>query len=292
VMNQVYQWPTYAPALHGMGLAMSDERDELSTLFSKGVAALQQGDCPGAFALWNSVWNDDGGAPPGKFFEMTGSTFPESALLAGAPAEWKPYKAWLATHPVRQMLHADGIPTSSSKEGGMVYDTMVKSGDWCSNSSDIYASLFVKSQLDLLIFSSTVDALLGAANTEAGVTALFEHAASTFSEGALAKAEFGKARKAIWKVDSTKDVNVAGFAKCIAHPTGTSRFCFSLVKNAGHEMPSYQPRAALDLYQRFMAGRSWNSTGDRPEELPKCAQCGGVAPFAGPALPACATAGV
>jgi len=286
-LNPIYQWPTHAPMLHGMGLVMRQEKEELDLTFSRAIQHALQGNCSAAFAEWDSVWNDaGGGGAPGRYFELTGSSFPQSTLLAEPPSEWKPYKTWLSSSNVMAALHADGIPGSSGEEGGLVYSTMVNSGDFCSNSSEIYAELFL-SGIDLLIFSSNVDALLGPANTEAGVEAMFDYAATLSSDGTVARQQFMKARQQVWKVDSKSDDNVAGFAKCIDAQEGIGRFCFGIVKNAGHEMPSYQPRAALDLYQRFVSGRNFDSTGDRPETLPSCAPCGGVKPFAGPSVKAC-----
>eukprot|EP00658_Telonema_sp_P-2_P047225 TRINITY_DN3580_c0_g2_i7.p1 TRINITY_DN3580_c0_g2~~TRINITY_DN3580_c0_g2_i7.p1 ORF type:complete len:291 (+),score=51.18 TRINITY_DN3580_c0_g2_i7:809-1681(+) len=287
-MNQVYQWPTYPAALHGMGVIMAHERDELAELFAHGVQALKQQDCRAAFNLWDSVWNDDGGGgAPGIFFGMTGSSFPQSVLLSAPPVEWEAYKAWLKDNETMVAFHADGIPSSSGEEGGRVYTTMVDSGDFCSNSSEIYADLFISSKLDVLIFSSTVDTLLGPPNTEAGVAATLDHAATISPDGDQARREYSQAPKQIWRVDSAKDRAVAGYSKCVHHPSGSNRLCFAVVRNAGHEMPAYQPRAALDLYSRFVAGRAWNYTGDAPEQLPSCAPCGGVSPFAGPSAAGC-----
>ena len=47
----------------------------------------------------------------------------------------------------------------------------------------------------------------------------------------------------------------------------------------------YQPRASYDMVTRFLGGRAWDKTGDRP--IPTCDECSGVGPFAGAALPEC-----
>jgi len=64
-------------------------------------------------------------------------------------------------------MHSEGSPSTSTWEGGEVYHTMVRSGDFCRNSSWIYATLYEKANIDLMIYSSTVDALLGPPTTEA-----------------------------------------------------------------------------------------------------------------------------
>ena len=47
----------------------------------------------------------------------------------------------------------------------------------------------------------------------------------------------------------------------------------------------YQPRASYDMVTRFLGGRTWDKTGDRP--IPTCDECSGVGPFAVAALPEC-----
>lgn len=53
------------------------------------------------------------------------------------------------------------------------------------------------------------------------------------------------APKVIWKVDKT-DTEVAGYAKCL------KKFCHVTVRNSGHFVPYDQPRAALDMIDRFI----------------------------------------
>eukprot|EP01001_Neometanema_parovale_P008646 NODE_4912_length_1001_cov_131.351936_g4705_i0.p1 GENE.NODE_4912_length_1001_cov_131.351936_g4705_i0~~NODE_4912_length_1001_cov_131.351936_g4705_i0.p1 ORF type:complete len:333 (+),score=89.62 NODE_4912_length_1001_cov_131.351936_g4705_i0:52-999(+) len=81
------------------------------------------------------------------------------------------------------------------------------------------------------------------------------------------------------------DSNVAGYAKCFNVEGKGNRFCYTVVRNAGHESPAFQPRANYDMIMRFIQKRSFEASGEGA--VPKCGQCGGVPPFAGPALPEC-----
>ena len=45
VMDNVYQYPTYAATLHGMGVVMEDERDQLAAIFQKATRLQQAGEC-------------------------------------------------------------------------------------------------------------------------------------------------------------------------------------------------------------------------------------------------------
>ena len=57
--------------------------------------------------------------------------------------------------------------------------------------------------------------------------------------------EYKTAFRQIWKVDP-KDEQVAGYVKQV------HRFMLAAIRNAGHMVPSDQPRAMFDLLQRFI----------------------------------------
>jgi vitellogenic carboxypeptidase-like protein len=57
--------------------------------------------------------------------------------------------------------------------------------------------------------------------------------------------DYKNATRQIWKVDSTDD-QVAGYIKIVP------KFMLASIRNAGHMVPSDQPRAMLDLLKRFV----------------------------------------
>lgn len=303
VINSKYQWPTYPTTLHSYGVVNDKEEKELKSILDKAMTYLDS-DCWTAFQGWNSIWADDsGGGLPGKFAEFTGSAATDNVLLGAPPAGMGYWSNYLKNATMAEAFHYDGIPTSSSAEGGDVYHTMVNSTDFCTSSSDLYAKLFVEHGIDLMIYSSTVDTLLGPPTTEAGVQSVFDVAKSLSADGATASQAYTDADKVIWRADE-KDDNIAGYARCFEFAATNSstahrrhkqhkqpknqqqRFCYTVVRNGGHELPSYEPRTSYDMIMRFIQGRSFDAAGD-DSSLPKCAQCSGVAPFAGSSLPDC-----
>lgn len=62
--------------------------------------------------------------------------------------------------------------------------------------------------------------------------------------------ELRQARRQIWKVHAD-DAEVAGYIKT----ANNNRFFLALVRNAGHLAPYDQPRAVLDLLDRFISAR-------------------------------------
>ena len=205
-----YQWPTYPDTLYGMGVIMQDERAKLRQVLRTAVDNLDawqhgNGTCRDAFDPWDSIWNDDGyvpqsvrrgiaqqesagakrtpdiGVPTGTaprvslFTQMTGSTMTEDILLTADPASFDHHGKWFALPEVAKAFHIDGYATRKPADpllGLKTYDAFVESGDFCTNSSYLYAELLASHRIDLMIYSSTVDPLLGPPTTEGGINAV------------------------------------------------------------------------------------------------------------------------
>jgi len=281
VMDWSLQMPTYADTLYGMGLIMADERNHIKEIYKKAVPLLST-NCRKAFNLGNQIWNDDDSLKSSLFTKYTGSTMTENALMPKHPKAFKAATNWLdpknKSNPVPRAMHYEGVPTSSSAEGGNVYEVMVDSGDWCTKSTDIYAFLFLHAGVDMMIWSSTVDPLLGPPCSEAGVQGIM-----SFTNNEVSNRWF-TAKKQIWKVNKD-DRNIAGYVKAFKNPHGNNHFYYVVVRNAGHETPAYQPRSAYDMINRFRNRELyWTQSS---HNIPTCYQCSGTGPFAGQQLPEC-----
>lgn len=285
IINAEYQWLTYPSTLYGMGVIMLEERAKLDEVFVNAIRYLKT-NCVTAFNYWNSVWNDNGGGgAPGLYYEFTGSSMTEDVLLGQADEAFSYSTTWFNKSDVKDAFHISGSPSPyTPDEGGEVYATMVKSGDFCSNSSWIYATLFLQAKIDIMIYSSTMDPLLGPPTTEAGVAATWVYAAEHLPGGVQTADAFWESPKTIWKVNKA-DTNPAGYARCT--DANGKRFCYTVVRNGGHTLPAFEPRSSYDMFQRFRYGRAFDASGESTT-TPTCGQCGGVPPFAGSALPECA----
>jgi len=62
--------------------------------------------------------------------------------------------------------------------------------------------------------------------------------------------ELRQAPRTVWKVADT-DPEIAGYVKT----ANNNRFFLATIRNAGHMVPHDQPRAALDLLERFLAAQ-------------------------------------
>jgi len=309
IMDWKYQMPTYPETLHSFGVIDDVEKKILTGVLKRAVAKLDT-DCWGAFQEWNSIFSDDtGGGLPGLFAKFTGSAATDNVLLGTPPPAMDYWSKYLSNASIAEAFHFSGIPTSSSAEGGVVYHTMVNSTDFCTNSTWLFAKLFVEHNIDLMIYSSNMDTLLGPPTTEAGVQAIMDYSSHSLPghslEGKTFAQSYAAAGKVVWKT-TAKDDNVAGYARCFSYaPTGSNanavgaadnagsagsagkRFCYTVVRNGGHELPSYEPRTSWDMINRFIQGRSFSAVGDDDSQVPKCAQCSGAAPFSVASLPDC-----
>ena len=206
-INWERQMPTYADMMYGMGVLMVDEREELRAVMAKSVEQMSKGDCPAAFKSWNAVWDDDGGIGPTMsptamswYTQKTGDKNTANILMGNGPTGFEDIFGFWAKSEATAAFHVDGVapPSNATTNGLKLYDSFVASGDWCANSSWIYARLMTDYGLDLMIYSSTADPLLGPPTTEAGVYAIFDDAAAhNPAAGAEIKAGFAKAKKQV-----------------------------------------------------------------------------------------------
>ena len=302
-INGKYQWATYADTLYGMGVLMKDEREQVRAIMARGIAKLEayeagKGNCRAAFDEWNSVWDDNGHdsgtGTSGLFTTMTGSTMTEDVLMTASPKSFNNFMLFFKRPEIASAFHISNFSREHPLNETLpldVYDAFVDSGDFCTNSSSKYAEL-IEAGIDLMIYSSTVDPLLGPPTTEGGIDGIMADAVRIAPDGAagrMAKAYYA-ANKTLWA--TAQDAHTTGYAKCGAIAAdgkdGDQRFCYVVVRNAGHMTPAFQPRTALEMLGRFLGDRSFDKAGQCPASfLPQCAQCGGTGPFAGAALPAC-----
>merc|ERR1712224_1066438 len=266
-----------------------DERDQLHAIFMQGVDFIEKGDCYSAFQQWNRIWMDDGGTscqPNCDFYykNLTGSDFTAHQLLGTSPPVLDNFGKYLQAH--SKDFHFDGIPAAQLDEGGAIYLTMVKSGDFCQENSKLYTTLYLEANIDVNVYSSNNDPLLGPPTTEAGIKSAWDYAEANLPGGAAGKSSFNQAKKVIWRV-AKDDSEPAGYSRCATRANGAHRFCYTIVRNAGHMTPSFMPRSSYDMTQRVLGGHPFDASWF-DSKSPQCAQCGGIGPLAGSSLPACA----
>ena len=266
-MNAVAQFPTYPDTFYGMGLINLVQRQTLRTLFQQSVEKILTEGCRAGFNLWDSVFNDDGAGSAFLFETYTGSGMTDHMALSTPPASMSYSTNWLALSQVAHAMHYSGAPLGQLNEGGKVYSTLVDSGDFCQNSSSLYGDL-LNAGLHVHIYSSNMDPILGPPTSEAGIMAMMASAGLTES--------FVAAPRELW----SDVVGLNGYSQCFKTTRG-ARFCYTTVRNAGHEQPAFQPRAGADMTYRFFNDIAFAA--EKNPAMPQGPQCSGTPPFAGSA---------
>ena len=201
--------------------------------------------------------------------------------MTASPSSFGEYNKWFARPDIAKAFHIDGIDDMKPKDetlGLVVYDAFVTSGDWCIPSAPLYAQLIDQDEIDLMIYTSTVDPLLGPPQTEAGVNRIFSLTSSSRKRNT---------NRTLWMPG--KDESVSGYSECTDSESGNTRFCYVVVRNAGHMTPAFKPRESLDMFNRFISGYSFDGSDNEELEriLPTCLPCGGAGPFGGSNVVGC-----
>jgi len=102
-----------------MGVILEDEREALREILSTAVK--YKDDCPVAFNLWNSIFNDNGdGGSPGLFWKFTGSSATMMLPINEGNKSFDNSTNWFKTPEVSAAMHYAGIPSAQFDEGGQV----------------------------------------------------------------------------------------------------------------------------------------------------------------------------
>jgi len=145
----------------------------------------------------------------------------------------------------------------------------VSTGDFCQESAALYfGELFRDGGLDVNIYSSNMDALLGPPTTEPGI--------AMGLESAQLSGAFYNTSKTRWKLSPASRQPV-GYARCLPgakttganargahHAIGANRFCYTIIRNAGHETAEYQSASAYDMTRRFISGEAFDDSSFDP----------------------------
>lgn len=141
-----------------------------------------------------------------------------------------PTVVYLNQPAVRAALHVD--PSAHAWD---VCSSYVNYTQYASSVRDIYQSLAGK--LRIVVYSGDADSCVPWPGTEACVDSLGFEPATTWRR---------------WNTtDATGATQVAGYTRDYATAGGLT---YATVKGAGHMVPTYQPRAALDIFTRIVNG--------------------------------------
>ncbi|CAF3360513.1 unnamed protein product [Rotaria socialis] len=215
------QWD-YGPVMYQFGLI--DERQlefvNLQTALARNAIRLQQYAL--AYDLFGNLFDE-------FYSNSTGLNDVYNYLLTQSPEAFGYYVPWVTANENRLKIHVGNL---TYNDGGRVQKGLA---------NDVMQTIVGKvavivDNYKVLIYNGLLDVIIASSVTMDWVDKLqWQHAD-----------EFRSAERNVWKVKDT-DTEVAGYLKQY------NSFFVAWVRNAGHMVPSDQPRAAFDLIDRFVS---------------------------------------
>uniref|UniRef100_A0A6P7GY03 Carboxypeptidase n=1 Tax=Diabrotica virgifera virgifera TaxID=50390 RepID=A0A6P7GY03_DIAVI len=213
----------YSDYLYQIGLADSNEKEEIHHLEKEIIQYIHKEDFQKAFELFDDLLNGDLNGGNTLFKNITGFTSYYNYLQDHGSGESN-LTDFLESEQVRKAIHVGNLKYNDGDdvEKKLVLDLMQSVAPWISELLSNIRVLFYNGQLDIIVAYPT---------TENFLKHLHFSAAN----------EYKTARRQKWYVGDY----LAGYVKQAGNLTEV------LVRNAGHLVPGDQPKAALDLITRF-----------------------------------------
>ena len=216
------QWD-YGSAMYQFGLIDEEELESANLLTELARDAIARKDYLIAYALFSEL--------TGSFYtKNTGLDDIYNYKLTRSPEEFDYYVPWVTASAHRRQIHVGNL----AYNGGAAVQANL--------ADDVMQSIVGKvatianNDYKILIYNGLLDVIIASSLTMDWINKLDWQYAE----------ELRTAERTVWKVHPN-DTEVAGYLKH-AHS-----FYVAWVRNAGHMVPSDQPRAAFDLIDRFVS---------------------------------------
>lgn len=222
----------YGEYLYQIGLIDSNVKKMIIKAEIKGIEYIQKGDYVSAFRIFDDLLNGDLNNHSSLFKNVTGFNNYFNYLIADS-ADPSYMGKFIQRSDVRSAIHVgDAIFNGQNElvEKNLVTDIMRSVKDWVSELLSHYRVLIYNGQLDIIVaYPLTVNYLKNL----------------NFS-GAE---EYKTAQRYPWRMGN----DIAGYVKVAGNLTEV------MVRNAGHMVPTDQPKWALDLITRFTRNKPYHN---------------------------------
>lgn len=225
----------YGDFLFQIGLLDENQANFFISEQNKAVKLIADGEYFEAFKIFDFLLNGDLINTTSYFTNVTGMKFYYNFLYTNGPDDFNYYPSYLALDDTRKAIHVGNLTYNEGNKVEMflVNDIMQSVKPWVATLMDNYKVLIYSGQLDIIVAAPLTESFLRSVK--------WKHAD-----------EYKKADRLVWKV-SPKDQEVAGFVRQV------NSFYQVIVRNAGHILPYDQPRAALDMINRFINDQSFKN---------------------------------
>ncbi|CAF3954113.1 unnamed protein product [Rotaria sp. Silwood1] len=167
------------------------------------------------------------------FYNVTGIKNYFNYLTTNQPEDQGYFIPFIIRPDRRKQIHVGNMSYMSQSDivERMLLNDLLQSVAW-------QIATIANANYSVMIYNGQLDAIIPVPLTMAWVDQLEWFGAD----------ELRQAERKVWKVDNT-DLEIAGYIKA----ANNNRFFLATIRNAGHMVPYDQPRAMVDLLQRFLA---------------------------------------
>lgn len=222
------QWD-YGPAMYQMGLIDEGQLEYVNLLTALAREAIRQGQYRQAYSIFSDLFDN-------VYSNMTGMIDAESYLRTNFPEDLFYYIPWMMANEHRRQIHVSNMTYNDGAK------LQIALQDDAMQSITSKVAVIANSNNKVLIYNGLLDVIIPSAVTMNWVDKLEWNYAD----------QLRSAERIIWRVKDD-DRDVAGY------PKRTHSLFLAWIRNAGHSVPSDQPRAAFDLIDRFISA-SWMSS--------------------------------
>ncbi|CAF0842433.1 unnamed protein product [Rotaria sordida] len=189
-----------------------------------------------AFHLFDALMNGDLINTTSYFYNVTGIKNYFNYLTTIEPEDQGYFIPFITRPDRRKQIHVGNMSYTSQSDivERMLLNDLLQSVAW-------KIAAIANANYSVMIYNGQLDAIIPVPLTMAWIDQLEWFGAD----------ELRQAERKVWKIDDT-DVEIAGYVKA----ANKNRFFLATIRNAGHMVPYDQPRAMLDLLQRFLAVQS------------------------------------
>ncbi|CAF0887522.1 unnamed protein product [Rotaria sordida] len=186
-----------------------------------------------AFHLFDALMNGDLINTTSYFYNVTGIKNYFNYLTTNEPEDQGYFIPFITRPDRRKQIHVGNMSYTSQSDivERMLLNDLLQSVAW-------KIAAIANANYSVMIYNGQLDAIIPVPLTMAWIDQLEWFGAD----------ELRQAERKVWKIDDT-DVEIAGYVKA----ANKNRFFLATIRNAGHMVPYDQPRAMLDLLQRFLA---------------------------------------
>ncbi|CAF3109717.1 unnamed protein product [Rotaria socialis] len=226
----------YGDFLYQIGLIDLNQKAYVDLQTALMRYAIEQERYIDAFHYFDALLNGDLINTTSYFYNVTGIKNYFNYLLTDEPEDEGFFVPFVTRADRRKQIHVGNLSYGSQSDTveKMLLNDVMQSMAW-------KVAAIANANYSVMIYNGQLDVIIAVPLTMEWISQL----------SWIGTDELRQAPRTVWKV-ADSDPEIAGYVKT----ANNNRFFLATVRNAGHMVPYDQPRAMLDLLQRFLAAQS------------------------------------